>query len=294
MPRCLITGASGFLGAEVYRRMSRAHDVTGLGHARAASPLWGVDLRDAEQVERVVKEAKPDMVVHCAAYRDPDFCEAHPEEARWLNVDAVSFLCAGLDERVPLVFISTDYVFDGTRPPYREGAPTSPVNVYGRTKVEAEDRVRSRSRGVVLRVGLLVGAGPTLEQSGFIAQMRAAVLNEEPQELDNVLVRFPTWTRDVAELVAFLLSSRSSASGLYHYSGLRGATRYQWTLEMAGLLRATAGHLKPSNRVIPRRAARPRDAQLLPERLMAMGYARFTDFAEVVKDVLASFNGQCR
>ena len=75
-----------------------------------------MDLRGAEALRGVVNEVKPDVVVHSAAYRDPDFCEGHPEEAFRLNVAPIEQFCDRLPESVPLLFVSSDYVFDG--PPH--------------------------------------------------------------------------------------------------------------------------------------------------------------------------------
>jgi dTDP-4-dehydrorhamnose reductase len=284
--RCLITGATGFLGREVVRCFSRAHETVGVGRERGGPDILKTDLRDESAWRGVLVRIRPDLVIHCAAYRDPDFCEDHPEETRRLNVDPVRVLAETLPSSARLVLISTDYVFDGEHPPYREESPRRPLNVYGRSKADAEDLVLARAHSLVLRIPLLAGAGANLASSGFIAQLIQPLQTLQPMELDDVLIRVPTWTRDVAEALVFLADR--GAEGVFHMSALRGLTRYGWTVEIARRLGKPTDHLKPSRDVVARKAARPRDATLSTAKLRSMGYNRFTDFPDVVRHVLSS------
>jgi dTDP-4-dehydrorhamnose reductase len=183
--------------------------------------------------------------------------------------------------------VSSDYVFDGENPPYREDDPVSPLSEYGRSKVEGEGIALQRPGAAVLRIPLLIGAGPTLEASGFVAQMRELLLAREPVELDDVLIRFPTWTRDVAHAIRFIMAN--AGTGIFHFSSLRGNTRYGSTLETARILGLPSDHLRPSDSEVPRLAPRPRNSQLQPARLRAMGYDRFTDPKDATREILAAF-----
>jgi dTDP-4-dehydrorhamnose reductase len=104
-------------------------------------------------------------------------------------------------------------------------------------------------------------------------------------ELDAVALRFPTWTRDVAEALRFVLER--GVSGVVHYSSLREGTRYSWTREVAEVLGASADHLTPSAGVVPRGARRPLNSQLDPAYIREMGFDRFTDFKDAVRRVLS-------
>lgn len=287
MKKCVITGASGFLGADMVKRLSADYQVVGLGRSHAGTAHRVVDLRVRDELRRVLDELAPDVVVHGAAYRDPDFCEENPDEARRLNVGAVETMVETLPAAVPLVFISSDYVFDGKNPPYAEDALRCPVNEYGRLKVEAEDVVSRRAGSIILRAPLLVGAERHLKAPGFIGQIIDVLRAGRPTELDNVLIRFPTWTWDVACAVAFLLARKGV--GVFHMSGPTGATRYALTLQAADVMGVPTDHLEPSTRVVPRRAARPENSQLAPYRLRALGYGQFTEFRAVVEEVLPGF-----
>lgn len=288
--KILITGATGFLGRDVASRLATEHEVTAAGGRAAPAGGIRLDLRDEGQLRSALAAAAPDCVVHLAAYREPDVCEDAPEETRRLNTAPVAVMCGALPPAARLVFISTDYVFDGETPPYRENSPRRAVNVYGQSKIEAEDLALRRPGSLVVRIPLLVGAGPSFESSGFLAQIVRSLRDPSPQEADAVLRRFPTWIRDVAEAIAFLVGR--GASGAVHYSGAEGLTRYEMVLQAAEVLGLPTDHIRPSARVVPRRAARPRDSQLATDRIRAMGFMRFTPFRDVVRSFAAEFAGR--
>ena len=287
--KILITGASGLLGRRLTARLEGMGDVSGTGFSHTAGRLFPVDLRDAEALNGLLNEVRPDVVVHSAAYRDPDFCEDHPEEAFCLNVAPVELFCELLPESVPLLFISSDYVFEGLAAPYREEDERHPVSEYGRLKVEAEDLVLQRDAGSVLRIPLLIGAGPTWESSGFIFKTLAQIKDPAPSSLDHAGIRFPTWTDDVAEAAAHLLDIEGR--GVYHYSSLEGGTKYEWALELADLAGVSMEHITPNHEGSATRAVRPRNTQLAVEKIRQTGLSRFTSFQKVVQSVLEGFTG---
>ena len=282
--KILVTGASGFLGQAVLRRLAKEHRVVGQCHRHGAPGLTACDLREEGALRRLLREAGPDVVVHTAAYREPDYCEEHPAEAERLNVAPARIMAEALPAKARLIFISSDYVFNGLQPPYREDARRVPVNTYGCMKVEAEDLVLAHGGGLVVRVPVLVGAGPTLAQSGYIGQLVATVRDKTPLVQDHVQVRVPTWIEDVAEALAFLITR--GARGTMHVAGPRAATRYESMCDVARLLGESHAHLTPSMTVVPRRAARPPNPRLAVDRLRAMGHVCSTDLMEVVRKVV--------
>ncbi len=280
--KLLLTGASGFLGREVFPRLAADYEVIGLAHRAPSDGRFRcVDLRAADALRALLADVRPDVVVHAAAYRDPDFCEAQPEETARLNVEPVRVLCAALPSAARLVFIGTDYVFDGEHPPYREDSPRRPLSEYGRSKAAAEDVVTARPGSLILRIPLLVGAGPTPAESGFIAQLFQGLENRNPQAADDTLIRYPTWTRDVAEALAFVL--RRGQTGVLHYSGAEPFTRYGAFQAAARATGMSAAHIRPAEGIVPRGAVRPRNSRLATDRIRALGFARFTPFDEVLR-----------
>lgn len=286
MKTCIVTGASGLLGREVVPALAKSWRIVPLSH-RAREGHRAIELRDRDQIVALIRETKPDAVVHLAAYREPDFCEDNPAETKRLNVDSVRAFAEELPASAQLLFVSTDYVFDGTNPPYNETSVRNPISEYGHSKCAAEAIIASRANSIALRVPLLIGAGPTFAESGFIAQTVETIVSEKPQNMDDVLIRHPCWTRDVAGAVAFLLAKKQS--GTFHLSGPRAGTRYAWTREIAKLLGKSCEHVQPSKTVIPRKAGRPHDCHLDDSKIRALGYATATDPLEVAREVLSQF-----
>ncbi len=271
------------MGRALVEVFSANAEVVGVSRSRSGSGWARADIREPAEFRRVLGEVRPDVVIHAAAYPEPDFCEEHPEEARRLNVETVATLGAALPDSARIVFISTDYVFDGTRPPYREDSERSPRSEYGRTKVAAEDLLAGRSRTVILRTGLQVGEGMSQNRRGFIRELVELLREGKPQQVDDVLMRFPTWTMDTASAAKFLVDC--GAEGVFHVSGQRGKTRYGWALEIAEIARLSASHLTASQVVVSRRAERPLNSQLATTKIRGLGFKHFTDFADVVRKV---------
>ena len=270
----------------VRERLAKAGRVVALSR-RPLPDHTSNDLRDREAIRALVDREQPDVVLHLAAYREPDVCEADPVEARRLNVDPVRAFAQTLPVTSRFIFVSTDYVFDGTRPPYAETDPRTPISVYGATKAEAEDVVLSRRKSTVLRVPLLVGSGPTVAESGFIGQTYAMLNAAKPVVLDDVLIRYPTWINDVAGALEFLAGR--DLDGVYHYSSLRPGTRYTWTLEMAEVFGLPSGFVTASKEIVVRKAGRPLNSQLSPAKIQAAGYTTQTDFKDVVRAFCRQF-----
>ncbi|MGA7907253.1 MAG: NAD(P)-dependent oxidoreductase, partial [Candidatus Sulfotelmatobacter sp.] len=130
--RILIFGATGLLGRALLREW-REDTVIGLGSRNA-------DLRDRQRISAVTKEARPEWIVLAAAYTDVDGCESHPDLAFAVNRDgAVHVAEAAKEAGARLIFLSSDYVFDGTKKtPYESDDARNPQSVYGRSKAEAE------------------------------------------------------------------------------------------------------------------------------------------------------------
>ena len=278
--RILVTGASGFLGRQVADTLSHQHHVTRQGFRRAEG-VEVCDLREPDAVARLLAAVAPDWIVHCAAYREPDFCELNEPEARRLNVDATRHLLAGLPPGGRMLFVSSDYVFDGTRSPCQPGDAVCPVNAYGRHKAESEALVRAGTGNLVVRIPVLVGPDPPGVR-GFLTQMVDDVRAGKPVTVDNVLVRCPTHISDVAAAFRFLVER--GASGVWHGSAPFAGTRYALTLEVARAMGMDASHLQPSTCVIPRPARRPVDASLDASALRAAGFTGLRGLPELIRE----------
>lgn len=286
-PKLLITGATGFLGTALRDAAYPGYRVVTHGHSGANADTQA-DLRDPNAVATLLDRLEPEVVIHAAAHRDPDFCETHPEDAAALNRDAVGHLRDALPDDALLVFISTDYVFAGDDPPYTETDAPDAVNVYGQLKAEAEAITRAHPRHLVIRIPVLVGQDPPGAR-GFVTQMVEAVRAREPQTVDDRHVRCPTWTRDVATNLAFLIDRNET--GTWHLASDHCGTRHALTVDVARHLGLPHDHLHPSDEPSDRPAPRPLDSTLATDKLKSIGAPGFHDLGGVL-DALGVGNGR--
>ncbi len=216
-----------------------------------------------------------------------------PAASRRLNVDLTRLL-AQLSKALQcwLLFVSSDYVFDGTAPPYTVRSATNPLSEYGVQKRDAELAARDADWGCgVLRVPLLYGAVNELDDSN-VSRMVAQLLERKPVAFDNVQIRFPTLVDDVAYVMVKLSEQKlehCGLSGVWHWSGNEGMTMYQLALRLASALHVDASHVSPS--VAPKADGirRPHNCQLDVSTLTLMGIGKCTPFEEGARQCFSSW-----
>ncbi|MCU0588050.1 MAG: SDR family oxidoreductase [Syntrophobacteraceae bacterium] len=275
MRRLLITGAGGFLGWNLCSLLAAEWEVVGIVRSRAAAleSVRGIvlDLTDSVRLRQVFHEVRPDGVIHAAAMAKPDDCELHPRESARINVDT-PILLAGLcaQARIPLVFTSSDLVFDGRNPPYREEDPVSPVSLYGEQKARAEAGILERyPDAAVCRMALMFGDGGPHGES-FLGPMLRAMRRGDELKLFVDEVRTPLWGRDAAMGLALALHR---ASGILHLGGTERISRYHFGLMIRDALDIRGSRLTPSHqRDVSTRAPRPPDVSLDISRARRLGF----------------------
>ena len=249
--KILLTGASGLVGAafaEAAKR--RGHHVVGVvGRATFAVPGLGekrsLDLQDAAAVTALALEVFPDAIVNCAAVAEPAACDADPVRAQALNVTlpaTLAKLAHHLSAR--LIHLSSEQVFDGTRPPYAVGDAPRPVNLYGRQKLESERQVHAAAPdfAVTLRAPLLTGnslGGARSLHERLLADWAAG----KTPRLYRDEVRQPCTAGNLAEAM-LELCERRDFNGVFHWAGAETLSR----VELAKRIRA---HFKLSPEAAP-------------------------------------------
>jgi dTDP-4-dehydrorhamnose reductase len=275
MNRLLVTGASGFLGWNICRLADTGWTVLGTCFSHEVR-IHGVemlraDLTDFRELKRVFKEARPGAVIHAAALSNPNVCQTNPSRSREINVDAsinIAGLCADL--QVPCVFTSSDLVFDGLNPPYSEEAPVSPVSVYGKHKVMAEEGMMKRyPQTIICRMPLMFGdAGPVAES--FIQPMLTTMKSGGELKLFTDEFRTPISARVAARGLFLALSG---AAGILHLGGGERISRYDFGVLMMKCFGLPENRLVPCRqREVASQAPRPPDVSLDSGRAMKMGF----------------------
>jgi dTDP-4-dehydrorhamnose reductase len=245
--RAVIFGASGLLGRSV---MGAFADVTatGTGFSRTAGGLVAVDATSADAIARLLGREGPDVLVNCVGERRPAVWAGAPDRARATNVEAARLIAEGARRcGAHLVHISSDYVFDGTAPPYRPDSLPNPLNAYGRWKLLAEHAVRGACPdAAILRLPVLYGPVRFAAETN-LTEIARQVGAGAPVELDDVCVRYPTHADEAAEVcrrLAGALLQGQRAGSVAHWSAEQGLTKYQMGLLIARRFGLPADHVR--------------------------------------------------
>ncbi|CAE6477965.1 unnamed protein product [Rhizoctonia solani] len=306
--KVLITGsgASGVLGSAVYQafRAVKGAEVKGTAHTRPSGDVIAIDLCDEPSATKLIQDFKPDWVIHCAAERRPDVAAMvrdlrsmrlastsltiippieNPEATRVLNGVAPATLArlSSVEEHpFTLIYISTDYVFDGTAAPYSVDAKPNPVNLYGETKLAGERAVlddgyqEKSGQRVVLRVPVLYGPAPKNSDSAI--NVLVDIVNDQSGKqytMDHYATRYPTNVLDIADFLVRLTDLKKQLPPILHYSGTEPYTKYEICLVLAKILNVSHDHIIPDAADPPPNlgVSRPKDTQLSLDVLENLG-----------------------
>ena len=264
--RILVTGGRGQLGRSVVRRgAARGHEVIAPGRDE-------LDVRDPDHIARWLDEVGPSLVIGAAAYTAVDRAEAEPALAFAINAEGAGNVArACLARDIPLLHLSTDYVFDGTQAePYREDAPVRPLGVYGASKARGEELVRAAG-GTVVRTSWLFGAGGP----SFVHAILRRATHEPVLRVVSDQRGCPTWADDLAEVV-LRLGALPTREATYHACGAEPTTWHafaQAIVDEARRLRPLAcERVEPITTAdYPTAARRPASSVLDTSRLGALG-----------------------
>lgn len=277
--KVLITGASGLLGREVYAAFrADTWEVTGLCFSRPTEGLVQHDITDKDATVKLVKDLKPDLVIHSAAQRFPDKMETELEKSWNLNVTSTQTLSQVTSEvGGRLIYISTDYVFDGTTPPYSTSSPTNPTNKYGLSKLEGENKIKEIEGNIVLRIPVLYGAINSLQESALTCLLDT-VRGGTPAKISSYEVRCPAHTKDIANILLDIGNRiQDIQGGVYQWSGLEKVTKWDIVQLLSKELDVPILHLEEVQGPSPG-APRPRDVEMERSKLQNLGIDHHTDF----------------
>ncbi|NEO29262.1 MAG: NAD(P)-dependent oxidoreductase [Symploca sp. SIO3C6] len=275
MKKLLVTGASGFLGWNLCQLARQEWEVYGTYFSHSVEipnvNLLKADLSDFQDLKRLYSEIQPAAIIHTAANSRPNFCQLHPQESYRINVK-VSCNLAGLsaDYGIPCVFTSTDLVFDGLNPPYKETDPVSPVCYYGEQKVKAEQGMLERyQQTAICRMPLMFGAAPPTSSS-FIQPFLKAFRKGQELTLFTDEFRTPVSAQTAAR---GLLLALEKAQGILHLGGKERVSRYKFGLLMTKVLDLSPDKVKTCRQQdVPMAAPRSPDTSLDSSQAFALGY----------------------
>jgi dTDP-4-dehydrorhamnose reductase len=279
--KVVVTGAAGQLGQDVVRELAKKnHDVYGADRSQ-------LDITIEADVMSFIHEVKPDVILHCAAYTNVDAAEENEDTAYQVNALATEYLAKAANEvGAKMLYVSTDYVFDGTATePYEVDQATSPLGAYGRTKLAGEQLLQKHlDQFFIVRTAWVFG----VYGNNFVKTMIR--LGKERGEVGVVhdQVGSPTYTVDLAKFMVELMETEKY--GIYHATNSGVCSWYEFAVEIfkqAGL-EVTVNPL--TSEQFPRPAKRPNYSVLSKKKIEAEGLTPLRDWKEALAAYLEESN----
>ena len=282
--RVLVTGVKGQLGHDVMDELA-AKGIEGIG-----VDVEEMDITDAAACEKVITEAKPDAVIHCAAYTAVDAAEDNVELCRKVNAEGtrnIAKVCKALD--IKMMYISTDYVFNGEGlRPWEPDDHREPLNVYGLTKYEGEIAVEQNlEKYFIVRIAWVFG----VNGKNFIKTMLRLGKERGAVSVVNDQIGSPTYTYDLSKLLVAMI--QTDKYGRYHATNEGLCSWYEFACEIfrqAGMDEVKVTPVDLS--AFPVKAKRPSNSRLNKEKLTEKGFERLPAWQDALGRYLKELKGQ--
>jgi len=249
------------LGIDLCQELKSDYDIIGLDISKSSRagfslPYITGDITNRKSVQVIVAKVRPDIVIHCAAWTDVDGCELNSKKAYKVNSEGARNIALACKEAgAILVYISTDFVFDGKkRRPFREEDKTNPLSVYGDSKLKGEKFIKKILREhYILRTSWLYGKFG----KNFVDTIAAKGKNDGILRVVKDQVGSPTYTKDLARAIHRLLDKSAPKYGIYHVSNSGSVSWYDYAREILKLARCKAKVLAITSSELSRPAKRP-------------------------------------
>jgi len=277
--RVLVIGGGGQLGTKIIEQAKDSFEMYATYLTRKPflndSKIFNIDKTNREGIMALFRKVSPKVAIDTAALHNVDYCETHRDEAWNVNVEGtrnVAEACKNHDAR--MMFVSTDYVFDGAKGSYAEDDDANPVNYYGLTKLEAEKAVAETCGNyVIARPSVIYSYVPSIRQESssgkplnFAMWLAQKLKNREPVKIVTDQYSSPTLADDLAEIL--MKMANSEKTGTYHTAGRTRLSRYEFAVKIAKKLNFEEGLVAPTTTDQLKQAAeRPMDSSLSIEKI---------------------------
>lgn len=275
--KVFVTGVRGQLGYDVVNELEKR------GIEAIGVDIQEMDITDADSVNTVIGEAAPDAVIHCAAYTAVDAAEDNAELCRKVNADGtqnIANMCKTLD--IPMIYISTDYVFDGQGDrPWEPDDERNPLNVYGQTKYEGELAVQNTlEKYFIVRIAWVFG----VNGKNFVKTMLNLGKTRDHLTVVNDQFGSPTYTYDLAKLLVDMVLT--DKYGFYHATNEGICTWYEFACE---IFRQAGLNVKVDPVTAdqyPAKAKRPSNSRMSKEKLTENGFEKLPTWQDALSRYL--------
>lgn len=280
--KVLVTGVKGQLGFDVMNELKKR------GLEAVGADIEEMDITDEESVNRFIMAAKPDAVIHCAAYTAVDAAEENEDICRRVNADGtrnIAKVCKELDCK--MIYISTDYVFDGQGSrPWEPDEERHPLNVYGQTKYEGELAVQGLlEKYFIVRIAWVFG----VNGKNFVKTMLNLAQTHDTLTVVNDQYGSPTYTYDLARLLVDMV--QTDKYGIYHATNEGICTWYEFACEIFKQANVAVKVLPVSAAEYRAKAKRPENSRMSKEKLTENGFERLPSWQDALGRYLAVIRG---
>ena len=277
--RIIVTGAKGQLGSDVMQRLSE------IGVEAIGADIDRLDITDKKAVDLFFKESHADGVIHCAAYTNVDLAESQKEICRKINADGTRNIAAACEKHgMKLLYLSTDYVFDGRGiEPFETDSPKAPCNFYGKTKLEGEtEAARLCKRLFIVRISWVFGENG----KNFVKTMLR--LAAERSEISVVCDQTgsPTYTKDLAVLLCEMISG--CKYGVYHATNEGICSWAEFADKIMELSKSETKIIPIPSSQYKSAAVRPANSRLSKSSLDRNGFSRLPHWEDALQRFLGN------
>ncbi|GAB7389184.1 dTDP-4-dehydrorhamnose reductase [Bacillaceae bacterium] len=278
--KVLVTGANGQLGKDMVEvLLQRGYECIGCGRNQ-------LDITDMEMVKEVVQSIRPDVIIHAAAYTKVDVAESEPEKAFLVNAWGTRNMSVAAESiGAKLVYISTDYVFNGNATmPYQEFSPTAPINVYGASKLAGEQMVRDfHTRFFIVRTSWVYGR----YGQNFVKTMLDLAKKNQTLKVVHDQIGSPTYTVDLAKKIEELI--RTDRYGIYHISNSGQCSWYKFAKSIFKIAEIEVDVQPVATSDFPRPAKRPAYSVLDHMALRLNGFSPMRKWEEALHEFIGDY-----
>ena len=261
--KLLITGSLGMLGGNIAFELKNRYEIFGMDKCFPDPELknqFKIDLTKKDEISKVICEIEPDLVIHCAALTNVDFCEDNYELARITNALAVRDLVRSLDARSRFIYISTDSVFDGKKGDYSESDPPSPLNHYAKTKLEGEWFVEQESLNYSIIRTNIFGVN-RIKGESFAEWVYNSLRRKQAINMFTDVIFSPITVTRLTFFIEKLLNS--DFIGRINIGTENPISKYDFGAKMAGFLGLDVSLIKPASVDMAQfKARRPKNTSL--------------------------------
>ncbi|MDG6931014.1 MAG: SDR family oxidoreductase [Nitrososphaerota archaeon] len=265
--KVLLTGAGGLLGKRIIETF-RDHEIIGVYNTSKPETSKFIKSDLSRLDLGFIVDESPDVIIHAAAMTDVDRCEENPELAKLINYEVTKVIAKAAGKAKSfLVYISTDYIFDGERGNYREDDEPKPVNVYGMTKLMGEDAVKELEDYLIVRTSTPYGSNRASGKDNFAQWIIKKINAKEETEIVMDQITSPTFNTNFALMLRE--SIEKGTRGTINLAGRSKLSRYEFAIKLAEKFQLDVSLIKPI--IMDKmkwKAKRPRDISLNVEKAL--------------------------